>query len=73
MLRSVVVTTLVTIVAAFALLYLFLLLPPLQQRLCQKGEKALSEYLNTTVDIGSVSITPFNQLELNNVLVTTTT
>ena len=69
LLRSVVVTTLVTIVAAFALLYLFLLLPPLQQRLCQKGEKALSEYLNTTVDIGSVSITPFNQLELNNVLV----
>ena len=46
-----------------------LLLPPVQQRLCQKGEKALSEYLNTNVDIGSVSITPFNQLELNKVLV----
>ena len=67
--RSVVVTALVLIVALFALLYLLLLLPPVQQRLCHEGEKALSEYLNTTVDIGSVSITPFNQLELNDVLV----
>ena len=68
-LRSVVVTALVAVVALFALAYLLLLLPPVQERLCREGEKALSEYLKTTVDIGSVSITPFNQLELNNVLV----
>ena len=68
-LRSVVVTALVAVVALFALAYLLLLLPPVQERLCREGEKALSEYLNTTVDIGSVNITPFNQLELNNVLV----
>ena len=68
-LRSVVVTVLVTVVALFALLYLLLLLPSVQERLCQKGEKALSEYLNTNVEIGSVSITPFNQLELNEVLI----
>jgi hypothetical protein len=67
--RSVVVTILVTVVALFALLYLLLLLPPVQERLCQKGERALSEYLNTTVDIGSVSVSPFNQLELNEVLI----
>ena len=67
-LRSVVVTSLV-VVALFALAYLLLLLPPAQQRLCHEGEKALSEYLNTTVDIGSVSITPFNQVELNDVLI----
>ncbi len=67
--RSVVVTALVLVVALFALLYLLLLLPSVQQRLCHEGEKALSEYLNTTVNIGSVSITPFNQLELNDVLV----
>jgi hypothetical protein len=67
--RSVVVTTLVLVVALFAMLYLLLLLPSVQQRLCKEGEKALSEYLNTTVNIGSVSITPFNQLELNDVLV----
>ena len=68
-LRSVVVTALVTVIALFALLYLLLLLPPVQERLCSEGEKALGEFLNTRVDIGSVSITPFNQLELNDVLV----
>ncbi len=68
-LRSVVVTILVTVVALFALAYLLLLMPPVQQRLCQEGEKALSKYLNTQVDIGSVSITPFNQVELKDVLV----
>ncbi len=69
LLRSVVVTVLVTVVAVIALAYLLLLLPPVQQRLCHKGEQALSEYLNTEVKIGSVSITPFNQLELNDVLI----
>ncbi len=68
-LRSVVVTILVTVVALFALLYLLLLLPSVQERLCSEGEKVLSEYLNTRVEIGSVSISPFNQLELNDVLV----
>ena len=68
-LRSVVVTALVTVVALFALLYLLLLLPSVQQRLCDKGEKALSEYLDTEVKIGSVSISPFNQVELRDVLI----
>ena len=68
-LRSVVVTALVAVVAVVALLYLLLLLPPVQQRLCSEGEKALGEFLNTQVDIGSVSIRPFNQLELNDVLI----
>ncbi len=68
-LRSVVVTALVAVVAVVALLYLLLLLPPVQQRLCSEGEKALGEFLNTHVDIGSVSIRPFNQLELNDVLI----
>ena len=68
-LRSVVVTALVTVVALFALTYLLLLLPPVQERLCHEGEKALGEYLNTEVNIGSVSVSPFNQLELMDVLV----
>ena len=68
-LRSVVVTALVTVVALFALAYLLLLLPPVQERLCAAGEKALGEYLNTQVDIGSMSISPFNQLELKEVLI----
>ena len=68
-LRSVVVTTLVVVVAVIALAYLLLLLPPVQQRLSDAGEQALSDYLNTEVNIGSVSVSPFNQLELNDVLV----
>ncbi|MBQ7204903.1 MAG: hypothetical protein IJS04_03565, partial [Muribaculaceae bacterium] len=67
--RSIVVTLLVTTVSIVALAYLLLLLPPVQERLCREGEKALSEFLNTEVKIGSVSIFPFNQLELNDVLV----
>ena len=67
--RSVVVTLLVAVVAIVAMAYLLLLLSPVQQWLCDKGEKALSEYLNTDVNIGSVSITPFNQVELHDVLV----
>lgn len=61
-LRSVVVTALVTVVAVTALAYMSLLLPPVQNRLCREGEKALSEYLNTEVNIGSVSFLPFNQV-----------
>ena len=68
-LRSVVVTALVAVVALFAIAYLLLMSPPMQARLCREGEKALSEYLNTTVDIGSVSVKPFNQLELKDVLI----
>ena len=68
-LRSIVVSVLVTVVALLALTYLLLLMPPVQQRLCAEGEKALGEFLNTEVKIGSVSITPFNQLELKDVLV----
>ena len=68
-LRSVVVTTLVTVVALFALAYPLLLMPSVQDRLRQEGEKALSEFLNTRVDIGSVSISPFNEVELKDVLV----
>lgn len=67
--RSVLVSALVAVVAFVALAYLLLLLPPVQQRLCHEGEKALSEFLNTEVKIGSVSVTPFNQLELKDVLI----
>ena len=67
--RSVVVTVLVTVVALVALAYLLLLLPPVQERLCNEGEKALGEFLNTEVNIGSVSVSPFNQLELKDVLI----
>ena len=67
--RSVVVTSLALVVGLFALAYLLLLLPPVQDKLRHEGEKALGEYLNTSVKVSSVSITPFNQLEAGDVLV----
>ena len=69
MVRSVVVTSLVAVVAIVALAYPLLMLPPVQHWLCNKGEKALSEFLNTDVSIGSVTISPFNQVELHDVLI----
>ncbi len=68
-LRSVVVTALATVIALFALAYLLLLLPPVQDKLRHEGEKALSEYLNTSVSVESVSIKPFNQVEAGHVLI----
>ena len=64
-----VVTVLVTVVVLVALANLLLLSPAVQDRLRREGEKALSEYLDTEVRIGSVSIKPFNQLELKEVLI----
>ena len=68
-LRSVVVTALALVVSLSAMAYLLLLLPPVQDKLRHAGEKALSEYLDTSVSIGSVSITPFNQVVVNDVLI----
>ena len=68
-LRSVVVTALVAVVSVIVLAYQLLLLPPVQQRLCSEAEKALGEFLNTQVSIGSVSVIPFNQLELHDVVI----
>ena len=69
MLRSVVVTALVTVVALFALADLLLLMPPVQERLRIQCEKALSEFLDTQVSISKVTVSPFNQVELQEVLI----
>ena len=68
-LRAIVVTVLVTAVALYAGLYVALLIPSVQQRIKNQGEKALSEYLGTQVSIEKIDITPFDQLVLHNVLV----
>ena len=65
-LRAIVVTVLVTAVALYAGLYVALLIPSVQQRIKNQGEKALSEYLGTQVSIDKIDITPFDQLVLHN-------
>ena len=67
--RTILVTTLIVVVVVFAGLYLALSLPAVQNKVRAEGEKALSEYLGTPVSIGRVSIEPFDQVTLNDVLV----
>ena len=50
-------------------LYVIVSLPSVQQHLCQVGETELTKLLGTNVEIESVSITPFNQLSVNNVTI----
>ena len=68
-LRSVVVTLLVAIMFLFVASYLLLLVPSVQDAIRMKGEKAASDYLKTQVSIGRVSIKPFNQVLLYDVVI----
>lgn len=67
--RTVLVTTLIAVVVIFAGLYLALSIPAVQNKIKSAGEQALSDYLGTPVSIGHVSIEPFDQVTLNQVLV----
>ena len=67
--RTILVTAIIAVVLLFAGLYLTLSLPPVQNKIRTEGEKALSEYLGTPVTIGEVTIEPFDQLTLKNVLI----
>lgn len=69
--RLTVVTALVIIVGAFALLYVALSIPAVQNRIKMVCERELSQLLNTNVTIGNVSIMPYNEVVLNEVLVPT--
>ena len=66
-LRTAAVTILVVPVLAFALAYVLLVLPSVQNKIKHEGEKALSELLHTQVTIHKISIKPFNQLVLEGV------
>lgn len=68
-LRTVLVTSLLLVILLFALSYLALSIPSVQDRICHQGEQMLSEYLGTPVSIGRVSVKPFDQVTLNDVFV----
>ena len=67
--RTLLVTALIAVVVIFAGLYLALSVPAVQGKIKSAGEQALSDYLGTQVSIGHVSIEPFDQVTLNDVLV----
>lgn len=71
MLRLAIVTALVTVVALFAVLYVALSVPAVQNKIKKVGEEELSKLLTTDVTIGEVSIMPFNEVILKDVAVPT--
>ena len=67
--RTVVVSLLLAAILLFAGIYLALSMPWVQNKIKAEGEKALTEYLGTPVTVGRVSIEPFDQVTLNDVLI----
>lgn len=67
--RTILVATIIAVVLLFAGLYIALSIPPVQNKIRTEGEKALTEYLGTPVTIGEVTIEPFDQLTLKDVLI----
>lgn len=65
--RMIIVTLLVTVVSLYALLYILLCIPAVQQKIKSVGEEELSKFLKTDVKIGELSIKPFNQILLYDV------
>lgn len=67
--RTIIVSILVTVVTLYALLYTLLCIPAVQQKIKEKGEEELGKFLKTNVQIGELSIKPFNQIVLYNVII----
>lgn len=65
--RSVLLTAILAAVGIVLLVYMALYIPAVQRAICSEAEKQLSDFLKTDVEIGSISIAPFNQLELYDV------
>ena len=67
--RLLIVTILVTGVSLYALMYVLLCIPAVQNKIKTIGEEELSKFLKTEVKIGRLSIKPFNQIMLYDVQV----
>ncbi|MDD2960951.1 MAG: translocation/assembly module TamB domain-containing protein [Muribaculaceae bacterium] len=67
--RSILVTGLVTAVSLYTILYILLSISPIQDYIKGIGENELTKLLHSEVKIESISISPFNQVIINNVVV----
>lgn len=67
---SIIIASLVMmVILLYSGVYVALLTPSVQDRLRHEGEKFLSDFLKTEVSIGSVTISPFDQLVLRQVTI----
>ena len=69
-LRSIMVTLIVILLALPAALYIALSLPSVQRWLCEEAESELSKLIATDVNIDYVQISPFSQVTLHGVTLT---
>ncbi|MDE7443645.1 MAG: hypothetical protein K2M65_05750, partial [Muribaculaceae bacterium] len=63
------VTLLILLVGLPISLYLAMSLPLVQEKLCDVGQKELSQLLGVNVHIDRVHITPFSRVELSGITV----
>ena len=66
--RSILVAAILAVTMTYVVLYLFISIPPVQDKIRQIGSRELSRLLGTEVSVGDMNITPFNQLVINDVL-----
>lgn len=62
--RSIIFTLVIVIVALFALLYVGVALPPVQNLIRERAEAELESFLGSKVEIGNLSILPLNEVIL---------
>lgn len=68
-LRSIVVTLLLLFVFVYGSAYLVLSIPSVQRKAKEIGERELSKLLSARVSVGAVSVEPFSEVGLKNVVV----
>lgn len=68
-LRNIIVSLLLTVAGLYVLLYIAVLLPPVQDFICRTASQALSDKTGGKIEIAYIRISPFNELELYDVSV----
>lgn len=65
--RSIIFTSVALVCAIWVLLYVLLSLPPIQRYICNVAQTELSQLCNSRVEIGDVTIRPFNEVVIRDV------
>lgn len=68
-LRSILFTTIMTVVGIYLVLYVVVSIPLVQDSIKSKVETELGQFLKTKVRIGQLQIIPFNELRVKNLII----
>lgn len=67
--RSILFTTIIAVVAIFALIYTSLAIPPVQNYIKRQVEEELCGFFNSKVEIGHLNIRPMNEIIIEDALI----